>query len=187
MKIPITVIARLLYLLATLGLIAGCASNKGEEPMAPQTITLSSDAFAHDGSIPARFTCDGDDVSPALSWEGAPENTKSFALIMDDPDAPGKTFVHWVYLDIPAGTTSLPEHIPNAERPSPGGIQGRNDFRKIGYGGPCPPGGEHRYFFKLYALDTTLALNPGATKSDVLKAAEGHVLAQGELIGKYTR
>ena len=155
--------------------------------MAPETISITSRAFSHQESIPNRFSCDGEDISPALSWDGAPDETESFALIMDDPDAPGRTFVHWVYYDIPSETSSLPENVSAAERPATGGVQGKNNFRKFGYGGPCPPGGEHRYFFKIYALDTTLGLDPGASKSDVLKAMEGHVLAQGELVGTFAR
>jgi hypothetical protein len=120
-------------------------------------------------------------------WAQVPENTQSFALIVDDPDAPGKTFVHWVYFDIPGTATALPEAVPGEGQPSIGGTQGANDFGQMGFGGPCPPGGTHRYFFKLYALDTELGLEVGATKDDVLEAMKGHVLAEAELIGTYTR
>ena len=146
-------------------------------------LTLSSDAFKNGGDIPSRFTCDGAGTAPALSWSGAPEGTKSFVLIVDDPDAPSGTFVHWVVVDLPASTTSLAEGgtLPAGAR------TGKNDFGKVGYGGPCPPSGTHRYFFKLYALDTALGLNPGATKADLLAAMQGHVLAEGQLMGRYGR
>lgn len=148
---------------------------------------LSSTAFPEEGMIPTKYTCDGADVSPPLKWGSIPEGTKSYALICDDPDAPVGTWVHWVYYDIPPETEGLPENVTPKEHPSSGGIQGTNDFRKIGYGGPCPPGGTHRYFFKLYALDTLLKLPPASTKSQVLEAMEGHILGQGELMGKYKR
>ncbi|MFP4112915.1 MAG: YbhB/YbcL family Raf kinase inhibitor-like protein [Spirochaetales bacterium] len=155
--------------------------------MAMETITVESGAFEHQGPIPAKYTCDGANASPALSWTGAPEATKSYALIVDDPDAPGKTFVHWVYYDIPESVASLPEGVPAVDRPSQGGTQGVNDFGKAGFGGPCPPGGTHRYFFKVYALDTRLGLVAGATKQEVVTAMETHVLAQGTLMGTYGR
>jgi len=148
---------------------------------------LESTAFSDGASIPNRYTCDAQDVSPPLRWSGLPEGTKSLALIVDDPDAPGGTWVHWVYYDIPADRTELPEGVPPRDHPNLGGTQGRNDFNKIGYGGPCPPGGTHRYFFKLYALDTQLGLPPGATKSEVLQNIEGHVMGQSALMGKYER
>ena len=150
-------------------------------------MTLTSTAFDHEAAIPQRFSCDGDDVSPALSWAGVPEGTESFAFIVDDPDAPGGTFVHWVYFNIPSDTTELPEGVPTVDRPSQGGVQGQNNFRRTGYGGPCPPGGTHRYFFNLYALDTTVDLEPGAGKVDLMAAMDGHVLAQAQLMGTYTR
>ena len=152
-----------------------------------KAMELSSTAFHKEGMIPDKYTCDGADVSPSLAWGSAPEGTKSFALICDDPDAPMGTWVHWVYYDIPPETEGLPENVIPKEHPANGGVQGINDFRKIGYGGPCPPGGTHRYFFKLYALDTLLNLSPGATKAQLLKAMEGHILGQAELMGKYKR
>jgi Raf kinase inhibitor-like YbhB/YbcL family protein len=148
---------------------------------------VTSSAFAEEQMIPPRFTCDGEDVSPALEWSQVPEGTQSFALISDDPDAPVGTWVHWVYYDIPAQLRSLPEAIPADEQPAAGGTQGVNDFRRIGYGGPCPPGGTHRYYFKLYALDARLDLPPGASKQQVLDAMAGHVLAEGRLMGRYKR
>jgi Raf kinase inhibitor-like YbhB/YbcL family protein len=157
------------------------------------TFQLTSSAFKAGGPIPARFTCDAEDVSPPLVWSGAPEGTRSFALIVDDPDAPDPkapkmVYVHWVVCDIPPSTTSLPEHATSSNIPK-GAREGRNDWKNIGYGGPCPPIGRHRYFFKLYALDTTLgdALDDigVVTKADVERAMRGHVLAEAELIGTY--
>lgn len=148
---------------------------------------LCSSAFDDGGMIPRSFTCDGADRSPPLEWRTVPDGTRSLALICDDPDAPMGTWVHWVYYDIPAETSSLPENVAPHEQPPNGGTQGTNDFRKIGYGGPCPPGGTHRYYFKLYALDATLKLSPGATKKELRKAMEGHILGQAELMGKYKR
>jgi len=149
---------------------------------------LKSTAFSPGGMIPAKYSCDGTDVSPPLSWDNAPSGTKSFALICDDPDAPMGTWVHWVFYDIPLTVTSLSEHIETTGTPSSGGRQGLNDFRKIGYGGPCPPSGVHRYYFKLYALDTILNLPAGTTtKAQLLKAMTGHILTQAQLLGKYKR
>jgi len=150
-------------------------------------MNLSSSAFDEGGMIPSKYTCDGADVSPPLKWGSLPDGTKSLALICDDPDAPMGTWVHWVYYDIPAETIDLPEHISPDEHPAPGGVQGINDFRRIGYGGPCPPGGIHRYYFKLYALDTLLNLSPGVTKKQVLKAMENHIIGHVQLMGKYRR
>ena len=151
------------------------------------TMELISSAFDEGAMIPGKYTCDGADVSPPLKWGALPDGTKSLALICDDPDAPVGTWVHWVYYDIPAGTEGLPESVVPDERPAQGGTQGINDFRKIGYGGPCPPGGTHSYYFKLYALDTTLNLSPGATKKQLLKAMENHIIGQTQLMGKYRR
>lgn len=148
---------------------------------------LTSSAFAAEEMIPTRYTCDGEDISPALSWEGIPQGTQSLALIVDDPDAPGQTFVHWVLYDLPPETQQLPENVPNTEQLPNGGVQGKNDFGKLGYGGPCPPEGTHRYFFKLYALDTQLGIGAGATKAQVEAAMSGHILAAEEWIGRYSR
>ena len=148
---------------------------------------LSSLAFNDDDMIPDKYTCDGADVSPPLEWGLVPEGTKSIALICDDPDAPVGTWVHWVYYDIPADTKGLPENIAPQENPDNGGKQGTNDFRRIGYGGPCPPGGTHRYYFKIYALDTILNLPAGADKKQLLKAMEGHIIGQAQIMGKYKR
>jgi len=151
-------------------------------------LELKTTAFAPGGAIPKKFTCDGPDVSPALTWTEPPSGTQSFALVMDDPDAPVGTWVHWVLYDLPAGARELAENVPKSEELAGGARQGRNDFRKTGYGGPCPPPGPaHRYFFKLYALDSKLNLKAGATKADVEKAMKGHILAQAELMGRYGR
>jgi Raf kinase inhibitor-like YbhB/YbcL family protein len=151
-------------------------------------LQLTSPDFSSGGNIPKQFTCDGADVSPALQWSGAPANAQSLALIADDPDAPVGTWVHWVLYDAPATLTVFPQNFPKAEQAQDGTRQGTNDFKKVGYGGPCPPPGKpHRYFFKLYALDAKLNLKPGATKKDVEQAMQGHILAQGEYMGRYGR
>ena len=170
-----------------------CSCNDSEQAVSPvegdqkMEIKITSSAFEDGGLIPAKYTCDGADVSPPLQWDIVPEGTKSIALICDDPDAPMGTWVHWVLFNLPAQAKELAENIP-PERSLPNGAkQGINDFHKIGYGGPCPPGGTHRYFFKLYALDTELDLQASANKGQLLKAMEGHILAQKQLIGKYKR
>lgn len=150
-------------------------------------IKVSSQAFQEGGMIPRKYTCDGDDVSPPLAWTGIPDGAKTIALIGDDPDAPMGTWVHWVLFNLPASVKELAEAVPPDKELPSGAKQGRNDFRRIGYGGPCPPGGTHRYYFKLYALDSALNLPPGASKADVVKAMQGHVLAEGQLMGKYKR
>jgi Raf kinase inhibitor-like YbhB/YbcL family protein len=148
---------------------------------------LTSTAFSEGGMIPAQYTCNGPDVSPPLNWEDVPEETKSLALIADDPDAPVGTWVHWVLYNLPADTHELQEDLPKTKVLPNGAMQGTNDFRKIGYGGPCPPGGTHRYFFKLYALDELVDLNPGARKKDLLDAMKGHILAECQIMGKFSR
>jgi len=149
---------------------------------------LSSPAFQANGSIPVKYTCDGPNVSPSLSWTGVPARTKSLVLIVDDPDAAGGTWVHWVLFDLPVTATSVPEGQPKTQYLPGGAKQGLNDFQHLGYGGPCPPRGKpHRYFFKLYALDIELELKPGATKQDVEKAFDRHVLAHCQTIGTYQR
>ena len=152
------------------------------------SLNVSSPAVREGDRIPTKYTADGDDVSPELRWNGAPPNTKSFALICADPDAPRGTWTHWVLFNIPADKTSLPERVPTEKELADGSRQGKNDFGKIGFGGPDPPkGGPHRYFFKVYALDTKLDLPAGATRQQVLDAIEGHILAEGQLMGKYGR
>lgn len=146
---------------------------------------LASSAFAHEGEIPAKHTCDGEDLSPQLAWSGAPAEAKSFALIVDDPDAPRGTWVHWVLYDIPATVSELPEGASTA---LPAGTrEGLNSSNETGYGGPCPPSGRHRYFHKLYALDTQLGDLGRPTKAALEQAMQGQVLAHGELIGTYQR
>jgi Raf kinase inhibitor-like YbhB/YbcL family protein len=155
------------------------------------SLTLSSRSFSDGGEIPSRYTCEGDDRSPALSWSGVPAAARSLALIADDPDAPDPaaprmTYVHWVLANLPATTTGLPEGVTAAALP-PGTKVGVNDFGRPGYGGPCPPIGRHRYFFKLYALDRVLGDLRRPGKAAVEKAMQGHVLAQGTLIGTYQK
>jgi len=146
------------------------------------TIQLTSSAFKEGGDIPRRHTCDGEDLSPSLSWTGIPAGTHSLALIVDDPDAPRGDWVHWVLVDLLPDLNGLPEGVAGT------GTAGKNDFDRLGYGGPCPPrGSNHRYYFKLYALDQTLGLKPGATKVDVETAMTGHILAKGQLTGRYGR
>jgi Raf kinase inhibitor-like YbhB/YbcL family protein len=149
---------------------------------------VSSPAFNDGQAIPAGFTADGADKSPELRWSGAPANTQSFALICDDPDAPRGTWTHWVLFNLPADTTSLPEGVATDKELPGGARQGKNDFGKIGYGGPSPPKGPpHRYYFKVYALDTKLDLSAGVNRKQLLDAMKGHVQAEGQLMGRYGR
>jgi Raf kinase inhibitor-like YbhB/YbcL family protein len=154
------------------------------------TLTLTSSAFEDGAALPGEYTCDGADRSPPLAWNGVPPKTRSLALICDDPDAPGKTFVHWVLYEIAPGTTTLAPGIPPSETLAEpvGALQGTTDFRRVGYGGPCPPPGKpHRYFFRLHALDTVLNLPPGIHRPELEAAMAGHVLAVGTLMGTYQR
>jgi Raf kinase inhibitor-like YbhB/YbcL family protein len=152
------------------------------------SFALRSPDFANGANIPRAFTCDGEDRSPALEWTDAPPGTKTFALIADDPDAPAGTWVHWVIYNIPASANALTGGVEKKEQLADGSRQGRNDFRKTGYNGPCPPPGKaHRYFFKLYALSTDLTLAAGAGKSDVERAMAAHILANAEWMGRYQR
>ncbi len=148
---------------------------------------LMSSAFDADGPIPVKYSCDGEDKSPPLSWAGVPEGTVSLTLIVDDPDAPVGTWVHWVLYDIPGDVDGLPEGLPDEDELTDGSRHGKNSWGRRDYGGPCPPGGTHRYFFKLYALDTKLGLRPGAGVKQVTDAMEGHVLAEARLMGTYGR
>ena len=166
-------------------ILAGCIG-QGTTPTEAggneMSMQVTSSAFSEGGKIPPIYTCDDQNVSPPLEWTGVPTNTVSLALIMDDPDAPSGTWVHWVLYNLPSGLTSL-EQGKNG-----GGTEGKNDFSKIGYGGPCPPkGSNHRYFIKIYALDTQLELKAGATKAQLENAMKGHILAQGQLMGRYER
>jgi Raf kinase inhibitor-like YbhB/YbcL family protein len=164
------------------------AQEQGGTMSMQKTMQMTSSAFSAGETIPNKFTYDGPDVSPQLKWNAPPSGTQSLALIMDDPDAPVGTWVHWVLYDLPANTQELPEGVAKQEQLSSGARQGRNDFGKIGYGGPCPPPSKpHRYFFKLYALDAKLGLKAGATKANVELAMKGHILAQAELMGTYGR
>ena len=162
-------------------------TNKIKEEAAMK-IEVKSTAFTEGGTIPKKFTCDDVDVSPALAWSRGPEGTKSWALICDDPDAPMGTWVHWVLYDLAPEKTSLTEGVPKEKAVLGGAHQGVNGSRKIGYMGPCPPPGKpHRYFFKVYALDFMPNWEAGKTKAEVVKAMEGHILAEGQLMGKYGR
>jgi len=152
------------------------------------SFALETTAFQNGGEIPKRHTCSGADVSPALSWSGVPKGAQSLALIVDDPDAPGGTWTHWVLWNIPAHSPSLPEDVPKNESLRDGGRQGKNDFGRIGYGGPCPPPGKpHRYYFRIYALDTSLALKASASRGELEDAMKRHVLTQAEWMGTFRR
>lgn len=149
---------------------------------------LKCQSFENGDRIPVKYTCSGEDVSPPLSWEGVPEGTKSLVLICDDPDAPVGTWVHWVLYNLPRDIVGLGENVPPQKKLPNHALQGKNDFQRIGYGGPCPPPGRpHRYFFKLYALDTKLDADPGFTKNQVLQAMKGHIVGKAVLMGKYGR
>ena len=180
------------------GVLAACAAAvvaagpaAGLEKGAAMEMTITSDVFEHDGRIPRRYTCEGVDVSPPLAWTGLPDGTRSLVLIVDDPDAPDPanprmTWVHWVLYDIPAAAVGLAEAVAPAALPA-GTREGVNDWKRTGYGGPCPPIGRHRYFHKLSALDTELGDLGRATKADVERAMRGHVLAEAVLIGTYKK
>ena len=148
---------------------------------------LKSQAFQPGAMIPAKYTCDGEDVSTPLNWSDPPSGTQSFALVSDDPDAPVGIWVHWVVWNIPSSARALEENLPKTASLPNGAKQGTTDFRQVGYGGPCPPSGTHRYFFKVYALDTTLNLPASTTKKELEKVMQSHILAQAELMGKYHR
>lgn len=148
---------------------------------------IRSSVFDDKAMIPEKYTCDGKNISPSLEWSDFPDITESFVIICDDPDAPGKVWVHWVIYDIPKHVISLEEDIPGIEVLENGAIQGKNDFGYIGYGGPCPPSGTHRYYFKIYALDIKLQKKPGLRKNQILDLIEPHIIAEAELMGKYAR
>ncbi|MEK6558080.1 MAG: YbhB/YbcL family Raf kinase inhibitor-like protein [Candidatus Margulisiibacteriota bacterium] len=156
-------------------------------PKGGEKMQIISSAFTEGSMITAKYTCDGRDISPPLEWKDVPDAAKSFALISDDPDAPVGTWVHWVIYNIPPNVTKFDENMPREKEFKNGMRQGSNDWPKIGYGGPCPPSGTHRYYFKLYALDMMLNLKPGATKAQLVQAMKGHILAEAQLMGKYSR
>lgn len=192
-------------LFLSLGLLAhaltGCGAGpsptttpRPPAPTAPQEqgveamlFQLTSSAFAPGEPIPQKHSCDGDDISPPLRWSDPPHSTQSLALIADDPDAPAGTWVHWVLYNLPAQTLTLPQAIPPDAELADGGQHGQNSWKRLGYGGPCPPSGTHRYFFKLYALDIVLDLDAGKNREQLMAAMEGHILAQAEVMGTYSR
>ena len=169
-------------LLLALG-VAACSGESQEQDM--QTLRVESAAFEHEGEIPSRFTCDGEDTSPPLSWDPGPDGTRTYALVVEDPDAPGGTWVHWVAWNL------VEPHLREAALPADvlpdGACQGHNSWRRSGYGGPCPPSGTHRYCFGVHALDIVLDLPPDTDAAGLRAAMQGHVLAQGELMGRYAR
>ncbi len=185
-----------LALIFSFGITLPFASAPGARTQDPATvkeessmsIQITSTAFPEGEPIPSRYTCDAEDKSPLLRWTDLPKGTRSIALVCDDPDAPGGNWVHWILFGLPPQITELPEGVPTMGDLPSGARQGKNSFGKIGYGGPCPPkGSAHRYFFNLYALDIEITLEAGATKKELLKAMEGHVLAGGHLMGTYQR
>ena len=188
---------RTLPMVLSLFLLSSCGPRDEDRPSeqtgrgledVPMSLQLSSPAFPHGEAIPAKYTADGADVSPPLQWSDPPAETRSFVLICDDPDAPRGTWVHWLIWNIPADARRLPEGIPTKRELPDGARQGTNDFGRIGYGGPAPPPGKpHRYFFRLYALDTVLDVPAGARRPELEQAMQGHVLARGELMGTYGR
>jgi Raf kinase inhibitor-like YbhB/YbcL family protein len=181
----------IMVMLAGIGLVSAMAFAPRKMEVHAMSLTLTSSAFRHNGEIPARYTCDGGNVSPPLSWSGVPGGAKSLVLIVDDPDAPDPkapkmTWVHWVLYNIPPNATGLAEGLAPKDLPK-GTLEGSNDWKRTGYGGPCPPIGRHRYFHKLYALDTVLPDLGHPTKAAVERAIQGHTIAQVELIGGYAR
>jgi hypothetical protein len=170
------------------GFLSGCHAEDPPTNGVTMKIQLHSTAFAEGQPIPERYAYDKEDLSPDLQWSKVPSASKSLVLICDDPDAPVGTWVHWVLYDLPPSSNGIPEDMPKAQALDNGAKQGVNDYKQIGYGGPCPPPGKpHRYFFRLYALDLKPDLKPGLTKNDLLKAMEGHVMAEGQLMGTYQR
>ena len=180
-------------LLSGIAIVAGCAGTAGidintaiptteQNTIIDTNMKITSSTFAENEEIPAKYSCDGEDVNPPLEFEDVPNNAKSLALIVDDPDAPVKTWLHWTLWNIPPDTTAIGENsIPD------GAIQGMTDFGRLGYGGPCPPNGTHHYYFKIYALDEVLDLSSGASLNDLESAMNGHVIGQAQLIGQYSR
>ena len=178
----------LFLVVALLGSLIPAGGADKSQPAKIMNLTITSTVFSQGQPIPKKYTGESEDISPALAWTNVPPNTKSFALIMDDPDAPMGTWVHWVLYDLPPDTTGLPENVAKTEVIAGGAKQGLNSWPRLGYNGPMPPPGKpHRYFFKLYALDKMLGLKPNATKKDVEAAMKGHILAEGQLMGTYQR
>ena len=173
---------------------ASCAKRSTTVPAPPAAtpqdnskLTVISYAFKEGETIPRQFTCDGINISPPLEWGKAPAPAKTIAIVAEDPDAPGGTWAHWVAYNLSAENIGMVENLPATEKLIAGGFHGKNDFGNLGYGGPCPPSGTHRYVFKVYALDVELPLKPGATKGEVESAMQGHIVAQGEIMGRYKR
>lgn len=182
----ISVLPAMLMPLAFCGTSA--LNSQTRQDSSPSGFRMESLAFAQGKRIPQRFTCEGADISPELKWSAPPAGTRSLVLIVEDPDAPGGIWTHWVAYNLPARAREIPESVPKQERLAGGGLQGLNSFGRIGYGGPCPPpGNAHRYFFRLYALDITLSLKPGASRQEVLAASKGHVLGEAHLMGRFKR
>jgi Raf kinase inhibitor-like YbhB/YbcL family protein len=186
------ILCRVAILLMVLCLVVvlsvGCEYRERPLKEGEMALTVLSSAFQEGDKIPAKYTCEGQDVSPPLAWSEPPAGTRSLALIVDDPDAPGGVFTHWLLFNIPPDSRELPEAVPTQAELASGALQGKTDFGRIGYGGPCPPPGRpHRYQFTLYALDQPLDLEGGASKKQLLSAMEGHILAQGQLTGTYQR
>lgn len=186
------ILCRVAILLMVLCLVVvlsvGCEYRERPLKEGEMALTVSSSAFQEGDKIPAKYTCEGQDVSPPLAWSEPPAGTRSLALIVDDPDAPGGVFTHWLLFNIPPDSRELPEAVPTQAELASGALQGKTDFGRTGYGGPCPPPGRpHRYQFTLYALDQPLDLEGGASKKQLLSAMEGHILAQGQLTGTYQR
>jgi len=169
-------------------LTVSCSAHQKDLETDSNLMKLTSENFTSNTTILEKFTCDGENISPALTWVNSPDGIKSFALICDDPDAPGGTFVHWIIFNIPGSSTRLYENVPHQNKLQDSTLQGTNDFGEIGYGGPCPPSGKiHHYHFTLYALDCMLDVPAGVTKSKVVNAMQGHILDQAELVGLYNR
>jgi Raf kinase inhibitor-like YbhB/YbcL family protein len=177
-------ITRILLIALAFGALTSVAGRTGEAPL----ISVSSAAFSEGGTVPKEYTCEGQDKSPPLSWSGVPAGAKTLALIVDDPDAPSGPFTHWIVYNLPGKISALPENLPKTRSVANGGIQAMNDFGRVGYNGPCPPGGSpHHYHFRLYALTTELHLANDAGARELSEAMRGHVLSSGETVGLFAR
>lgn len=164
-----------------------CTSEAAKRKVKKMQIDIKSSAFKEGEMIPKAYTCDGKNASPPLTWNDVPVGAKSLTVISDDPDAPSGDWVHWVLFNLPPNVRELPENVPTEKRLASGALQGTNDSGKIGYSGPCPPSGTHRYYFRIYALDTELKLEAGARKPQLLETMKGHIVGQGQLMGRYSR